>query len=168
MIHPLTSTYWELTDGFGNKEKHFAYAQKSLERLKKKYPFLIQYTAYLDFLDQYGGLTLEPIEGGDSIGTFWGTGANIPHFLDDEGDSMEAPFFFFADIVDFRKDFSLAFYFDSESMSDKVFIKIIYYENFKGERKYENELHPFADNFLQFLDTVLNFYPEIITKLIGR
>jgi hypothetical protein len=163
-----TSSFWELIDGFGDKEKHLDYANESLLGLKKEFPFLHKHKDYLAFLEKYAGLTLEPKDENEEevIGTIWGIGANIPHLLDDEGEAIENGYFHFADFYYYDKSLYLSFGIRVDDSETGIYLKVNYPENFSLNKPYENYRLCFS-NFNSFLETILNQYKTLVNCILN-
>lgn len=160
----LTSDYWELWDGHGQTPDH-EYEKESFERLLTSFPFLNHCPSYLNFLKMYAGLSFEPLDEEDSIGTIWGIGVDIPHLLDDEGSPLEENWFHFADIYDYERKFTLAFYFDSTINEETVFVSLKYSTDHSDETVQTFSKRVFAENFVDFWDKIISNYPSTISNL---
>ena len=160
----LTSDYWELWDGHG-QTPDYEYEKESLERLLTSFPFLNHYPNYLNFLKIHAGLSCEPLGEEDCIGTIWGIGTNVPHILDDEGSPMERNWFHFADIYDYERKFTLAFYFDSNKNEEIVFVSLKHSADYFAEKLVPFSQRFFADNFVDFWSKIITSYAATISNL---
>jgi hypothetical protein len=166
----LDTTFWELTNGLSDNEKSNSYAEASLMRLKKAFPFLLKHSDYLKFLETHGGLTLEPIEENSEmiIGTIWGIGDNVPHILDDEGNALENDFFHVADFYFYESKISFNFAIKASDKTTTFYLKINYPEDFKLTKFYEEYTACFS-SFNSFLSAVLSDFEVLKTALLtGR
>lgn len=160
----LKSDYWELLDGHG-QSPDYEYEKESLARLLISFPFLNHCPNYLNFLKIHAGLTFEPLEEEDCIGTIWGIGVDIPHLLDDEGEPLDENWFHFAEIYDYERKFTLAFYFDSNKNDETVFVSLKYNDDYSGEKLMPFSRRFFAENFIDFWNKIISSYSATISNL---